>query len=171
MITGTTSEVVIGAHQDDALELLSKALGAYNQGSGRFNGADSWTEMLINYPRPLYQEAGATDVQKSKIVAIKHVMETLKNQSKPDQNILPYRTYIWEGGKYPPFQFTETGELVLGETGVPAVHPKAGEDWCFKYGEDEWFSRLKFDDVKKQSKEFSGGYPKPGSVDYREECS
>ncbi|MFT7110457.1 MAG: hypothetical protein ACI843_002126 [Psychrobacter glaciei] len=143
MITGSQTEIVTGAHQDDALELLSKAIGAYNQGAGRFNGTDSWSEMLISLPRSLYQESTATDVQKSKIVAILYVMETLKNQSasKPDQNILPYRTYIWEGAAEVP-----------ENPATPELEYKAG--WCFKYGEEEWMAKKIFKTVKDAADNF-----------------
>jgi hypothetical protein len=143
MITGSKTEIVTGPHQDDALELLSKAIGAYNQGAGRFNGTDSWSEMLISLPRSLYQEATATDVQKSKIVAILYVMETLKNQSasKPDQNILPYRTYIWEGAAEVP-----------ENPATPELEYKAG--WCFKYGEEEWMAKKIFKTVKDAADNF-----------------
>jgi hypothetical protein len=143
MITGSQTEIVTGAHQDDALELLSKAIGAYNQGAGRFNGTDSWSEMLISLPRSLYQESTATDVQKSKIVAILYVMETLKNQSasKSDQNILPYRTYIWEGAAEVP-----------ENPATPELEYKAG--WCFKYGEEEWMAKKIFKTVKDAADNF-----------------
>jgi hypothetical protein len=150
MITGSKTEIVTGAHQDDALELLSKAIGAYNQGAGRFNGTDSWSEMLISLPRSLYQEATATDVQKSKIVAILYVMETLKNQSasKSDQNILPYRTYIWEGkaGK----DLNNDGKIENVATkpdAVPPIQEYKEEGWCFKYGEEEWMAKKIFNKV------------------------
>jgi hypothetical protein len=144
MITGTTAEIVTGAHQDDALELLSKAIGAYNQGAGRFNGTDSWSEMLINLPRSLYQAEEATEVQKSKILAIKYVMETLKNQSadKPDQNVLPYRTYIWEGAAEVP-----------ENPATPEVEFKAA--WCFKYGEEEWVAGKVFSKIKQGAADYS----------------
>lgn len=58
---------------------------------------------------------------------------------KPDQNILPYRTYIWEG----PAEVPEN-------PATPEIEYKAA--WCFKYGEEEWMARKKFDDVKKGAK-------------------
>ncbi len=94
--------------------------------------------MLIDLPRSLYQEATATDAQRSKIKAIKYVMDTLKNQSasKPDQNILPYRTYIWEGAPEVP-----------EDPATPEIEYKAA--WCFKYGEEEWLARKEFGKIKK----------------------
>lgn len=64
-------------------------------------------------------------------------METLKNQSakKPDQNVLPYRTYIWEGAAEVP-----------ENPATPELEYKAA--WCFAYGEEEWMARKKFDDIK-----------------------
>jgi hypothetical protein len=176
MITGSQTEIVTGAHQDDALELLSKAIGAYNQGAGRFNGTDSWSEMLISLPRSLYQESTATDVQKSKIVAILYVMETLKNQSasKSDQNILPYRTYIWEGGKG--VDVNKDGKIKDITANPEATPPVAGViettvPWCFKYGEEEWMARKVFNKVKEQTERFIFGRNRPTDINYKAECS
>ena len=57
-------------------------------------------------------------------------METLKNQSakKTDQNVLPYRTYIWKGAAEVP------------ET--PATPEYKEEGWCFVYGEKEWMGKF-----------------------------
>lgn len=171
MITGTTSEVITGAHQDDALELLSKAIGAYNQGWTRFNGTDSWSEMLINLPRSLYQEEAATDKQKSQIVAILYVLNTLKNQSKPDQNILPYRSYIWEGKAGEDLNGDgEIKDIAANPNAVPPTPAYKEEGWCFKYGEEEWMARKVFDKVKEQTERFVFGRNRPDDINYKVEC-
>ena len=148
MITGSVPETVATAHQDDALELLSKAIGGYNQGIATFNGTASWSEELIDNPLSSRTDDDATKAQQRKAKAIKYVFDTLKNQSstKPDQNVLPYRTYIWEG---------EAGEDLNGDgdiknveadpTATPPVLESNEEGWCFAYGEEEWLDGDKFD--------------------------
>ncbi|WP_396589152.1 hypothetical protein [Bermanella sp. R86510] len=53
---------------------------------------------------------------------------------------LPYRAYIWKGGEYPA-NLTDTN-------GNP--DPKAGTEWCFKYGEEEWIDPAVHPLTKKQ---------------------
>jgi hypothetical protein len=54
---------------------------------------------------------------------------------------LPYRQYIWKGGKNPvdmpilDSNYNPEKEM----DGTPdKIHPYAGKDWCFAYGEREW---------------------------------
>lgn len=47
---------------------------------------------------------------------------------------IPARTYIWKGGTY------------------AAPDPRAGQDWCFAYGEKEWVDGKKFNKAKEDAK-------------------
>ena len=57
---------------------------------------------------------GVSDTQKK---AIKYAITIMHSNQ---MMALPYRSYVWRGGVY------------------VAPDPKAGQEWCFVYGEKEW---------------------------------
>jgi len=73
---------------------------------------------------------------------------------------LPKRTYIWKGGTYP--------ADLTDENGNP--DPKAGTEWCFKYGEEEWMDGEKFEEVKKAANT-EDKYGNPQTPIGRTQCS
>ena len=124
MKTGTVNETITGTYKDDTYDQLKKAIGAYNQGQGIFDTSTSWSELLLT---ETYKPA-ANKKDKTVVTAMKYAMEILQN---PARGIgLPKRTYIWEGGNYP--------ADLTDEAGNP--DPKAGTEWCFAYGEEEWIN-------------------------------
>ncbi|WP_353351707.1 hypothetical protein [Oceaniserpentilla sp. 4NH20-0058] len=139
-------EVIIdeNGHTDDEYEVLVKALGAYNQGATKFNNSLSWSEILTD----------SKTMEDAKLVkAIRYGLDILKDIEKPhvvrtDHGIrLPLRTYIWKGGTYPANLTDENGNS----------DPKAGTEWCFEYGEEEWLAggKIMGDDGKLRDKVFS----------------
>jgi hypothetical protein len=83
---------------------------------------------------------------------------------------LPYRTYIWKGGTYPPFLLNDAGEPQLDTDGNPISHTQAGQAWCFGYGESEWLAGTKYDDLKKETTRYAEGHPKTTDYDARVNC-
>ena len=132
---GTEKEVITTTHKDDRYEQLVKALGAYNQGWSTFNNTESWSELIID-----------PETQKSSPLktAMEYGLDILKDSNevngvRSNHGIrLPYREYIWLGGNYP--------ADLTDENGNP--DPKAGTEWCFKYGEEEWVDGKEFTKIK-----------------------
>ena len=60
---------------------------------------------------------------------------------------LPWRSYIWLGGTFPADLTDANGQ----------PDPKAGTQWCFAYGEEEWLAggTIMGDDGKIRAKVFS----------------
>ena len=117
--TGTVYDAVSGSYQDDAYDLLKKAVGAYNQGQGTFNKTTSWSELLLTKKSSANKDTVVT--------AMHYAIDILQGEDSPKVG-LPKRQYIWLGGQY-------VADLT-NEAGLP--DPKAGTDWCFAYGEEEW---------------------------------
>src|SRR5690606_19298956 len=66
---------------------------------------------------------------------------TVPQTVPPDVNklSLPYRTFIWVGGRYDYVRDAVTGAVIPDINGQPVPHPQAGQpEWCFAYGEGEW---------------------------------
>lgn len=112
--------------QDDAYELLAKGIGGYNQGTATFNNTNSWIDTLITTVK------GSGSVA----TAIEYALDILHNEDKGIA--LPYRQYIWKGGTY--------AADLKDEQGNP--DPRAGQDWCFGYGEEEWLVGQAFETVQ-----------------------
>jgi|SRR5690554_394696 len=107
--------------EDDSYELLAKGIGGYNQGAATFSGNQSWIDTLI-----------ATSKNSNTVAtAIEYALDILHSADKGIA--LPYRQYIWKGGIY-------AADLKDAQ-GNP--DPKAGQDWCFGYGEEEWLNPAK----------------------------
>jgi hypothetical protein len=58
-----------------------------------------------------------------------------------DKLHLPYRQYIWQGGTY--------AADLTDAAGNP--DPRAGQAWCFEYGESEWLSGTTFSTVSQNA--------------------
>lgn len=115
--TGNVVDTVTnGNHTDDNYEKLAKGIGGYNQGINTFNeNSSSWAGLLTRTSNTVEQNK-----------AMKYAIEIMHNDYLP----FGYRTYIWQGGMYP-------ADLTDAE-GNP--DPRAGQAWCFGYGESEWIS-------------------------------
>jgi hypothetical protein len=75
---------------------------------------------------------------------------------------LPFMTYLWVGGRFPPTQ------IVGGEE---VVHPQAGQpEWCFAYGEEDWVRGVNFASAKNQTRRIRLGIPDDGDIDYEVDC-
>lgn len=119
MKTGTKIETITSTHTDDTYEILSKGIGAYNQGHTAFDKTDSWAELLVSQS---HAGTGKT------AAAMNYALDTLHTVSRGIG--LPYRQYIWQGGMYP--------ANLTDAAGNP--DPRAGTAWCFGYGEQEWLN-------------------------------
>ncbi|ASP40162.1 hypothetical protein CHH28_16420 [Bacterioplanes sanyensis] len=135
--TGEVAEAVAGGnHTDDTYELLAKAIGAYNQGAGIFNQT-SWLELITSQMTPgsnEYQEIMAIPYRErsprqqrlfGRTTAMRYGIRVMHDNDKLN---LPYRTYKWRGGVYPD----------RNSDGTP--NPRAGQFWCFEYGERDWMN-------------------------------
>ncbi len=69
-----------------------------------------------------------------------------------------YRQYIWQGGTYPRSNPDGT------------AHPKAGQAWCFVYGEQEWLSGVSYSEALNQTKRIINGNSNVGDTDYETAC-
>ncbi|ACE85248.1 hypothetical protein CJA_2507 [Cellvibrio japonicus Ueda107] len=125
---------------DDAYELLAKAIGSYNGGTGM---GSTWANMLkatnpgLDNGKPRMGRAHSNRT---------YAIQVLRRFGAPA------RTYIWKGG-------VEPDQIpVIGADGSPETNedgstkmqanPKAGQDWCFAYGEQEWMSGKDWSKVK-----------------------
>ena len=71
------------------------------------------------------------------------------------------RTYVWAGGTY-------AADLKLEDNITP--DPKAGTDWCFAYGEKEWVSGKKWENIQKLGDKYNIGVKDIGTTDPRIAC-
>jgi len=93
------------------------------------------------------------------LMAIKALSWTYK---PANGGYLPYRTYIWKGGKY-------KADLKLADGVTP--DPKAGQDWCFVFGEREWVGGKSWEKTQKIGKRYAKGKPEKDTIDPRVPCS
>ncbi|MEY8199049.1 MAG: hypothetical protein RPS47_07405, partial [Colwellia sp.] len=139
--TGSKIFVVKGVYSDDTYEVLIKALGAYNQGSGTFNTDKSWSELLIT---------PASSLKPAVVTAMEYGYDILHGKSRGIE--LPDRVYIWEGEAPKDKNGDgETKNIEADPTATPPVLESNEEGWCFAYGEEEWVAGDKFDDVSKEA--------------------
>ncbi len=54
---------------------------------------------------------------------------------------------------------------------TPKIHPDAGKDWGFAYGEREWLSGVSWEDAKDYTERYVLGRPKDKTENYRSECN
>ncbi|GAA6135447.1 hypothetical protein NBRC116188_22370 [Oceaniserpentilla sp. 4NH20-0058] len=132
--SGTCTAVSAIKTQEDEYEQLARAIAEYNLNPGD----KSWPIILKN----------------KKLADCKSCEYSIDVRNSADKFNLPYRTYIWKGGTYPANLTDENGNS----------DPKAGTDWCFAYGENEWMEpfdvkepgqptrKAKFEDYKKKAK-------------------
>ncbi|ACE84813.1 hypothetical protein CJA_2509 [Cellvibrio japonicus Ueda107] len=168
---GSVSNAVSGTnHSDDDYERLAKGLGGYNQGAGIFSGGanKSWINMLLDRHSPQSQDfinvkaiaykdrSGDEKKLFANTESMRYAMSIMHDSDKLN---LSYRTYVWKGG-------VEPDEIpVLGADGNPETdehgairmqaNPKAGQDWCFGYGEQEWMSGKQWSKVKSDASYFT----------------
>jgi hypothetical protein len=122
--TGTVSNAATAAtHADDEYELLAKGLGGYNQGASVFLNVTSTKPLRTLAAPKAWVELLINGVSDTKEKSVKYAMTIMHDADKMD---LPYRNYIWKGGVY------------------AAPDPRAGQEWCFVYGEREWIKPDKF---------------------------
>ena len=138
LTTGTTvaaEPVTGGNHTDDTYELLVKAIGAYNQGAAAFTnwGVSAWGTLITSQPTlqstEFAQARAAAEPNRTQkgILAVARAMEYGMSVMHDDDKLnLPYRKYRWQGGTYPD----------QNPDGTP--HPRAGQAWCFEFGEEDW---------------------------------
>lgn len=132
---------------DDAYDILSKALAGYNAGTG-FGSSVSWSEWIKRTRR----QKDGDGYQNRLDGACFSCLYTL--QVKNEKYGLPYRTYKWKGGKNPedmPILDADGNPELESDDVTQKVHPDAGKDWCFAYGESEWMSGENWASVKQKA--------------------
>ncbi len=68
------------------------------------------------------------------------------------------RQYIWKGGVEPdtlPMLDEQGNQVEIDGVKQTIANPKAGQDWCFAYGENEW---LNPDEFTSAGKKYLGGF-------------
>jgi hypothetical protein len=160
----TTGTLTAISNEDDAYEVLAKAIAGYNGGL-EFWKKDSWANLLRQTQLPSDNKTFANTLG-GRCSSCKYSIEV--------RNVrygLPYRQYIWKGGKYPKYDLDADGEVKKDAQGNPILHPKSEQDWCFAYGEQEWIGGVKWSDAKDYSERYVLGNPKENTTDYRAECN
>ncbi len=107
--------------QEDDYEKLAKGIGYYNSNTPGFT-VHSWPYILKHKVNP---PAKSTSNDGDNCFTCRYTI-----QVRNEKYGLPYRQYIWQGGSY-------TADLTDAD-GNP--DPRAGQAWCFEYGEREWVS-------------------------------
>ncbi len=108
--TGACGAVTAIGTNEDDYEKLARGIAAYNTSPGN----QSWPVILRN-------------TSHCTICAVNYSIDVRNSSAKFN---LPYRQYIWQGGTYP--------ADLTDASGNP--DPRAGQAWCFGYGESEWLS-------------------------------
>lgn len=114
---GVCSAVSAITANEDEYEQLARAIAEYNINPG----SKSWPSTLKN----------------KKLADCRSCEYSIDVRNSSDKFNLPYRAYIWKGGNYP--------ADLTDENGNP--DPKAGTEWCFKYGEEEWVDGKEFSKI------------------------
>jgi len=138
---GNIVSVQAQAWEDD-YELLAKAIGLYNGGAHAMTGARAWSTLLREY-QPSTDSSGAGN-EGVNCYSCRYSTAVRNNQ---DAYGLPHRTYIWHGGTYDDEMplLTEDGTPQVDENGERILDPRAGQDWCFAFGESEWMGGISFE--------------------------
>jgi len=139
--------------EDDGLELLGKAVIAYNHGAGDLDVEHYFGEDLMLRSTPRH-----TGTNFHYWLKIKELSQTLDDV----EGYIPFVSYIWVGARYPDTQ------IVDGEE-VP--HPQAGEpEWCFLYGEREWMNDIEFSDAYRETRRYRLGVEYEDDVNREVTC-
>jgi hypothetical protein len=160
--SGTSVKQLSNSKEGD-YELFARALAGYNGGPKTINNS-SWLKWLKGTPPSV---VSSLDNKPGIRCGSCAYSLQIKNQKWG----LPYRKYIWEGGKYPPFGINEDGTLKLDIEGEPIPHEKAGQKWCFVYGEEDWVNGLKYIDLNSAATRHANGNPKDSDMDTRTTCN
>jgi hypothetical protein len=139
--------------KDDEYEVFAKAVAAYN-GGNEFWKTRTWAEILKQTNKP---KSGDNFANKPKGPCFSCEYSIKVRNVKYG---LPYRTYIWEGGKGVDVNNDkEIKDIVADPNAVPPVEAvtETTVPWCFAYGEKEWVAggTIKDDDGKIRSKIFT----------------
>jgi hypothetical protein len=107
--------------QEDDYEKLAKGIGYYNSDTPGFT-VRSWPYLLKHKVNP---PENSTSNEGNNCFTCRYTI-----QVRNEKYGLPYRQYIWQGRTY-------EADLTDAE-GNP--DPRAGQAWCFRYGEEEWIN-------------------------------
>ena len=132
-----------GDHVDDDYMLLGKAVIAYNMGTGERSESaslqvDSYFDFLQESPRRI--GSGNNERMRPKWFGYwLTIKEKSFGQFSRDkiEGYLPYAQYLWHGGTWTEAENAE----------------KAGEDWCFMYGEKEWRGGTSFSETRENAQQ------------------
>ncbi len=124
------------AVEDHALNLLVKAMVAYNRGTGSLNTHHYFSDLLLS------SEASISDGE-YRSTAFGYAMRIKEHTQTLDtvDGYLPYVTYIWQGS-----------EAVEDDPDTDADEAQAA--WCYVYGEVEWMEGEDFSEVRAAASPF-----------------
>lgn len=114
---------------EDNYEKLAKAIFYYNS-------PHEWISGTTRHSWPYLLKYKFYDANSAKNNTDTNVCHSCKYSIKVRRNFFGeahLRTYIWKGGTY------------------QAPDPKAGQEWCFAYGEKEWVDGKVWDDIRKEA--------------------
>ncbi len=114
---------------DDGLNLLGKAIMAYNRGTSGLNERSYFSNTNTGL-----KMAKNPNSQGTKFDYWMDIKEITKTDPMRYGGYIPYVSYIWKGGVY------------------TAPDPKAGQPWCFVYGEIEWVDGRSYNNIKNAAK-------------------
>jgi len=146
---GETAVVALdeSASEND-YELLARAIGSYNGGLNFWTGL-SWPELLVRSSyTPVAERANNFPAEGGgECSSCTYVLDIFERYG------LPMRTYIWHGGTYDDEMplLTEDGTPQLDENGERILDPRAGQEWCFAYGEREWMESNAFEEIQENA--------------------
>ncbi|ASP40166.1 hypothetical protein CHH28_16440 [Bacterioplanes sanyensis] len=123
---GAITTVAVNTHEDD-YEKLAKAIGIYNSNGTRARPiftSRSWVGRL----RFMEYDENSSANDATTCHSCKYSIE-IRNEAETFAGHL--RDYIWLGG-------TATTDINIDAD--PEIEIRAGEEWCFVYGESEWIT-------------------------------
>lgn len=141
------------AEKDTGLNLLGKAVMAYNHGTGGLTGNNyfSSTLMLKSNPQNNADDKGELISKDNPILPVHfNYWLTIKKKTQNDSTLagyLPFVTYIWKGGESGGYDLNIDGQIadLADDPKTPDVVDPVVETtlpWCFSYGEKEWMEGM-----------------------------
>src|SRR5690625_3158917 len=126
-------------------ERLAKAIGEYNGATTILRGwpgngdADHVLPQGLSWPEILKHSTRPSEIKNSHESGECYSCAYSIKVRNEAFGLTP-RAYIWHGGTYDDEMplLTEDGTPQLDENGELILAPRAGQDWCFAFGEREW---------------------------------
>ncbi|MEJ2066231.1 MAG: hypothetical protein P8X74_23620 [Reinekea sp.] len=159
--------------KDQKLNLLGKAIMAYNTGDGKLHKRNYFSDVQMLRSQPIGKKNSKGKWQMGSTKLAYWLSIKLKTQNRPGMSgYLPLVSYIWEGGKG--FDVNGDGSIadVIDDPATPEDEAvtETTVPWCFVYGEGAWMRGVTFDDALNQTRRIILGIPDEGDVNYEVDC-